>query len=131
MTDTTRPDGVLAAYAEGRIHHLNRGLCPDEVAGHSSRDPDCPVCAALSHAKPAEGGVVDEQKAFEKEFGRADQQRLDSDGVARHSWARKGWMARAALARKGGASDARRHLPSAFLRGVSWDASIRFRPSYI
>lgn len=48
MTDTTRPDGVLAAYAEGRIHHLNRGLCPDEMAGHSSRDPDCPVCAALT-----------------------------------------------------------------------------------
>lgn len=68
MTDTTRPDGVLAAYAEGRISHVNRGLCPDEVAGHGSRDPDCPVCAALTApaSKPAEGGVVDERAAFEQ-----------------------------------------------------------------
>lgn len=58
VADTTRPDGVLAAYAEGRIHHLNRGLCPDEVAGHSSRDPDCPVCAALTApaSKPSSHG---------------------------------------------------------------------------
>ena len=27
-----------------------RGQCPDIVAGHDSRDPDCPVCAALTTA---------------------------------------------------------------------------------
>lgn len=43
---------------------------------------------------------MDEHKAFEKEFGRTDQQRLDSDGMARHSWAWKGWKARAALSQR-------------------------------
>lgn len=37
----------LRQYAEGRVRHLNRGICPDEVAGHASRDPQCPVCRAL------------------------------------------------------------------------------------
>lgn len=41
---------VLHEYAEGRIQHLNRGQCPDIVSGHDSRDPDCPVCAAITTA---------------------------------------------------------------------------------
>ncbi len=41
---------ALREFAEGRIHHLNHGLCPDIVAGYESRDPDCPVCAALTVA---------------------------------------------------------------------------------
>lgn len=38
---------TLRAHAEGRMHHLNRGICPDEVSGYDSRDPDCAVCRAL------------------------------------------------------------------------------------
>lgn len=37
----------LRQYAEGRVRHLNRGICPDAIAGHASRDPECPVCRAL------------------------------------------------------------------------------------
>lgn len=44
---------ILRAFAEGRMHHLNRGICPDQIAGHQSRDPDCPVCQALSAPLPA------------------------------------------------------------------------------
>ena len=50
------PEGnaVLRDYAEGRIHHLNRGSCPDPIEGHNSRDHQCEVCAALSStAAPA------------------------------------------------------------------------------
>ena len=47
---TTNTNAALREFAEGRIHHLNRGQCPDIVAGHDSRDPDCPVCAALTTA---------------------------------------------------------------------------------
>ena len=39
---------VLVAFAEGRVQHLNRGLCPDEVEGPDTRDPDCPVCLAIT-----------------------------------------------------------------------------------
>jgi len=39
--------GVLLAFAQGRINHLNRQDCPDEVAGPNTRDPDCPVCQAI------------------------------------------------------------------------------------
>lgn len=48
---------VLRAHAEGHMHHLNRGVCPDEVAGHESRDADCAVCNALKAlaASPAPG----------------------------------------------------------------------------
>ncbi len=51
---------VLHEYAEGRIQHLNRGQCPDIVSGHDSRDPDCPVCAALTTAAavPPAGWVM-------------------------------------------------------------------------
>ena len=45
---------VLRAYAEGRVHHLNRGLCPDTLAGHESRDPDCHVCASLAASAGSE-----------------------------------------------------------------------------
>lgn len=41
------PVRVLADHAAGRINHANNGLCPDEVEGHDTRDPDCPVCCAL------------------------------------------------------------------------------------
>lgn len=41
------PVRVLADHAAGRINHANNGLCPDEVEGHDTRDPDCPVCRAL------------------------------------------------------------------------------------
>lgn len=58
MTNTTRPDGVLRAYAENRISHLNRGICPDWICGFDRRDPDCPVCQALAAApKPGAGWV--------------------------------------------------------------------------
>jgi hypothetical protein len=37
----------LISHAEGRIHHINSGLCPDYIEGHDSRDMDCAVCQAL------------------------------------------------------------------------------------
>lgn len=44
---------VLRAFAEGRINHINEGLCPDSITGPNSRDPDCRVCRALDEAAPA------------------------------------------------------------------------------
>lgn len=41
------PLAVLKLHAEGRIFHLNRGSCPDELEGHETRDPECSVCQAL------------------------------------------------------------------------------------
>lgn len=38
---------TLVAFAEGRIEHLNEGLCPDIVEGHDTRDRECKVCQAL------------------------------------------------------------------------------------
>nr|WP_285311284.1 hypothetical protein [Stenotrophomonas maltophilia] len=38
---------ALIAHAEGRVSHANNGLCPDQVEGHQTRDPECPVCQAL------------------------------------------------------------------------------------
>lgn len=38
---------TLIAHAEGRVSHANNGLCPDQVEGHQTRDPECPVCQAL------------------------------------------------------------------------------------
>lgn len=49
---------VLIAYAEGRIQHLNRGSCPDSIEGHDSRDPECPVCAALTRSEVPAGWVL-------------------------------------------------------------------------
>jgi len=44
---------VLRAFAEGRINHINEGLCPDSITGPNFRDPDCRVCRALDGAAPA------------------------------------------------------------------------------
>lgn len=57
---TTNTNAALREFAEGRIQHLNRGQCPDIVSGHDSRDPDCPVCAAITTAAavPPEGWVM-------------------------------------------------------------------------
>jgi len=38
---------MLRAHAEGRVTHINNGLCPDIIEGHDTRDPECPVCQAL------------------------------------------------------------------------------------
>ena len=45
---------MLRAHAEGRVTHINNGLCPDIIEGHDTRDPECPVCQALleNHAAP-------------------------------------------------------------------------------
>ena len=48
---------TLRAHAEGRIHHVNAGLCPDMLTGPESRDPDCPVCNAL-RAQAAERALL-------------------------------------------------------------------------
>lgn len=39
---------ALGAHAEGKISHINRGLCPDEIEGCKARDPNCEVCSALT-----------------------------------------------------------------------------------
>ncbi len=41
---------VLVGHATGEIKHLNNGLCPDDLEGHETRDPDCTVCRALIDA---------------------------------------------------------------------------------
>lgn len=38
---------TLVAHAEGRVHHISVGNCPDEIEGHDKRDTECPVCQAL------------------------------------------------------------------------------------
>ncbi|HHA2757964.1 TPA: hypothetical protein ACOEQX_001202 [Stenotrophomonas maltophilia] len=50
------PVRVLADHAAGRINHANNGLCPDEVEGHDTRDPDCPVCSALIESQAVGNG---------------------------------------------------------------------------
>lgn len=55
-TPVNSAEQVLIAYAENRISHLNRGICPDGISGFDQRDPECPVCQALSAApKPGAG----------------------------------------------------------------------------
>ena len=44
---------VLRSFAEGRIQHINKGLCPDHIAGHGSRDPECAICRALDQQRGA------------------------------------------------------------------------------
>ena len=34
--------------------HIYQGLCPDDVSGWGSRDPDCPACSAIARAQPTE-----------------------------------------------------------------------------
>ncbi len=50
------PVRVLADHAAGRINHANNGLCPDEVEGHDTRDPDCTVCCALIDSQAVGNG---------------------------------------------------------------------------
>ncbi|WP_447899591.1 hypothetical protein [Stenotrophomonas sepilia] len=50
------PVRVLADHAAGRINHANNGLCPDEVEGQDTRDPDCPVCRALIDSQAVSNG---------------------------------------------------------------------------
>lgn len=45
----------LIGYAEGRLFHLNEGICPDHIQGHETRDPDCGVCQALNIVTGAPG----------------------------------------------------------------------------
>src|SRR5690606_31045294 len=57
------PDAIstLIRHASGEIQHANLGLCPDEIEGHDSRDPECQVCqamVALLAAAPAQGKQV-------------------------------------------------------------------------
>lgn len=47
VTDYASAVGVLQKAASGEVVHLYRGLCPDGVEGHDTRDPDCNVCRAL------------------------------------------------------------------------------------
>lgn len=47
------PLAVLRAHAEARVHHIYNGLCPEEAGLHDSRDPECPVCAALADIMPS------------------------------------------------------------------------------
>lgn len=57
---------TLIAYAEGRIKHVNEGECPDNIEGHDTRDPDCPVCRALMgtiHAQPAMPPLTEAMRA--------------------------------------------------------------------
>jgi len=45
----------LADVASGRIAHVYRGACPDDVEGDKVRDADCPACQALISADEAMG----------------------------------------------------------------------------
>ncbi|HCT4762151.1 TPA: hypothetical protein OTY55_000316 [Pseudomonas aeruginosa] len=38
---------TLRRFATGEVGHLNNGLCPDDVEGRETRDPNCSVCRAL------------------------------------------------------------------------------------
>ncbi|WP_236225744.1 hypothetical protein [Pseudomonas pseudonitroreducens] len=38
---------TLIGHAKGELKHLNNGMCPDEIEGHDTRDPECSVCQAL------------------------------------------------------------------------------------
>lgn len=46
---------VLVGHATGEIKHLNNGMCPDDLEGHDTRDPDCAVCRALIDAGKENG----------------------------------------------------------------------------
>jgi hypothetical protein len=48
----------LLKVATNETRHVYMGLCPDELEGHNSRDPDCPACQAIANAEansPAAG----------------------------------------------------------------------------
>jgi hypothetical protein len=71
---------TLLRYASGEIGHQGLGLCPDDLEGHDSRDPECTVClamVALAAAQPApvvpEGYVLVPEK---KETGKWESARI-------------------------------------------------------
>ena len=41
---------ALLDLALGRVRHVYAGLCPDDVEGWESRDPECPACVLLDGA---------------------------------------------------------------------------------
>ena len=47
---------TLVGHATGEIKHLNNGLCPDDLEGHDTRDPDCVVCRVLLDEGKQGGG---------------------------------------------------------------------------
>lgn len=59
--------------------HIYQGKCPDEVNGPYSRDPKCPVCAALilaeSYEPEKENSTAESNKAPEEIY-----LQLDGDG---------------------------------------------------
>ncbi|EPO5639681.1 hypothetical protein ACUB7E_004200 [Pseudomonas aeruginosa] len=38
---------TLRRFATWEVRHQNNGLCPDELEGRETRDPNCSVCRAL------------------------------------------------------------------------------------
>ncbi|HBP6659915.1 TPA: hypothetical protein L6B02_02925 [Pseudomonas aeruginosa] len=46
---------TLRRFATGEVGHLNNGLCPDDLEGRETRDPDCPVCRALIETEKENG----------------------------------------------------------------------------
>lgn len=40
----------LIEVGTGNLRHLYRGQCPDPVAGHQTRDDECPACQVLAEA---------------------------------------------------------------------------------
>lgn len=38
----------LIDIGAGKLRHLYRGQCPDPVAGHQTRDDECPACQVLA-----------------------------------------------------------------------------------
>lgn len=47
--DSMRSEALktLVSHAQGRVHHVNMGECPNEIDGFTNRDIDCPVCSAV------------------------------------------------------------------------------------
>lgn len=42
----------LEQIADGRVEHVYRGSCPDQVGGPDIRDPDCRACEILGAPRP-------------------------------------------------------------------------------
>lgn len=76
---------VLLQAAQREIHHNNDGLCPDELEGYVTRDPDCLVCQAIST-------VQDEYRLLVTEVDRlrAENERIKEHGRFRryYQWVR-------------------------------------------
>ncbi|MGD8148102.1 hypothetical protein ACP9NB_31205 [Pseudomonas aeruginosa] len=46
---------TLRRFATGEVGHLNNGLCPDDLEGRETRDPNCSVCRALIETEKENG----------------------------------------------------------------------------